>query len=453
MFSWASPFNPNKYIGEVWIVTWSKSNPVCSLRSLITLSDNSEAVATSTTDNATWIGTSILPAICLLPPAVVLDFITIPGSVRAARHAGNVPNKSVVNTANMAVNQKTALSGCTEIGSIIIGSLKKRSSKPLPYHAPTAPSALPTIAITKLSVSDCRTSRTGHHQTANVHAAYEQHNSHQALHQKERSCVSMGQIVRQTASRRTQRQIRLLEKWVVAEALRNKLRKQAFLHLRQFGFGLAERKARLQPSDGRNTKKRFRRFEYILLPEHRSKLQRQIHLWIFARPHSLKFRGRYSYDGHWHIGNSDLLAQNVFCGSIKILPEAVAEHHGPATARAPAYVVISSEQPSAVRLDSQHSKCVSTHQSCHVSLDRTLVVPHEHPIGAPCGELPKRRLLLPHRLHHPVRHIFAGIVGLGFAGNPHLHQLPCVGRRQAPQHQPIQQCENRAVRPDSERER
>src|SRR6516162_832631 len=159
MFSWASPFNPNKYIGEVWIVTWSKSNPVCSLRSLITLSDNSEAVATSTTDNATWIGTSILPAICLLPPAVVLDFISNPGSVRAARHAGNVPNKSVVNTANMAVNQKTALSGCTEIGSIIIGSLKKRSNNPLPYHAPTPPSALPAIAITKLSVSDCRTSR------------------------------------------------------------------------------------------------------------------------------------------------------------------------------------------------------------------------------------------------------------------------------------------------------
>src|SRR6266478_3125275 len=159
MSSCASPFNPSRYIGEVCIVTWSKSNPVRSPRRLITLCDSSDAKTTSTSDNATLIGTNIRPAICLRPPALVRDFNSVPGSVRAARHAGNIPNSSVVSTANSAVTQKTVLSGCTEIGSNIIGSRKKCNKKSLPYQAPTAPSALPTIAITKLSVNDCRTTR------------------------------------------------------------------------------------------------------------------------------------------------------------------------------------------------------------------------------------------------------------------------------------------------------
>ena len=92
------------------------------------------------------------PAICRRPPKVLRAFNSKPGSVCAARHAGTVPEIRVVNTANSAVIQKIALSGCTDIDSNIIGSRKKCSKKLLPYQAAMAPKPLPAMAITKPSV-------------------------------------------------------------------------------------------------------------------------------------------------------------------------------------------------------------------------------------------------------------------------------------------------------------
>ena len=170
------------------------------------LCESSAANVTSTSDNATWIATKPRPAVARC--AAVREVIRPAGSARPARQAGTPPKKSVVKTADVAVTKKTVWSGSSFIPTPSIGERKNGRSHGVPYHAIAAPSAAPAKRdeerLGKILPRDahpgganCRSHgelvpalvQLRQHQPAHVHAAEEQHDGDESLHQVERCRV------------------------------------------------------------------------------------------------------------------------------------------------------------------------------------------------------------------------------------------------------------------------
>ena len=136
-------------------------NPSSTLARFARLRRNSPAPISSTSDSATWVTISTFASGLRLATAAIPLPSLSEGlrSTRVARRAGAMPNSSAVPSESRSVNASTRASGATFSGKRSGPAETIARSASLAQDANITPSAPPSRASSRLSVSICRINR------------------------------------------------------------------------------------------------------------------------------------------------------------------------------------------------------------------------------------------------------------------------------------------------------
>jgi hypothetical protein len=136
--------------------------PGVEMREVAQSAQEKPAPKSRTSESDTWPTTSSLPRRSRAGPALVarlLSLRTAFGATPLARSAGSNPKRIAVKLVTAAVNPSTRWSSPMSSATVAFAVERNCTSSRLPHHANSTPSAPPSPASSRLSVSNWRTRR------------------------------------------------------------------------------------------------------------------------------------------------------------------------------------------------------------------------------------------------------------------------------------------------------